>query len=214
MQVDAHTHRHSFVPAVRIVSLCELRDRNLPSHSFAVGIHPWDLPQVTTRDRELVLEWSQGPHCVAIGECGLDRARRLDWQSQVENLQWHWQLAEAGQRPLVLHCVRASSDLLHLLKRQRPKTPWLWHDFSGPVNVIESTLKLHPQMHFSFGPRGIHRSDFRQLWERVPEERRLLETDDSGVLISTVYQAVQPREDVLAQTFQKLFGLTGEAQVR
>lgn len=208
MLVDAHTHRASSHTAVRILTLAELRNRQSGSDPFAVGLHPWDLLQAQDSDKEHIRHWAHTPGCVAIGETGLDRVRSTPFDLQLSWLHWHWDLAEELQKPLVLHAVRSSSDLLQLFKRRRPRAAWLWHDFSGPETVIKSALKLHPELHFSFSPRGIARKDFQQLWEQIPSDRRLLETDDSGASIAELYQTVQPPEDVLERTFKRLFGLT------
>jgi len=208
MIVDAHTHRAASRSAVRVLSLAELRLERPLTTPFAVGLHPWDLSQATLQDRTHIQKLASSPSCVAIGETGLDRVRATPWALQLDWLQWHWRLAEELNKPLVLHAVRASSDLLQLLKQRPPQTPWQWHDFSGPQAIIKSVLKLHPQMYFSFSPRGVRRRDFLQLWESVPADRRLLETDDSEWTIQELYQTVQPPEDGLKQNFERLFALT------
>lgn len=210
MLVDAHTHGSSQYSHVRLLSLEEVRGELAPAPHLSVGLHPWDLAKTTPQDRQHIQRWARHPAVVALGETGLDRARRIDWELQLQSLRWHWDLCEERGLPLVLHCVRSSSDLLQLLKRRRPRTAWLWHDFSGPIEVIKSVEKLHPEMYFSCGPRGMARSDFSTLWNALPAERKLLETDDSGADLLALYQEVQPPEDLIERNFKRLFRLTGQ----
>lgn len=208
MLVDSHTHHKSPHLSVQVLTRKELANKIQSTNFFAAGIHPWDVSGSDGELRMHVRELSLHPHCVAIGETGLDRVRPGNWEAQMNSFLWHWDLAEELRLPLVLHIVRSSSDLLHLLKHRKPQTSWQWHDFSGPVEVIKSCLKFQPNLYFSFGPRGVKRNNFKQLWEAVPAERRLLETDDSLVPLEEVYRMAQPPEDLLEANFKRLFALT------
>ena len=208
MLVDAHTHLPSKDLHVRVYSV-----RTPPLESelqgpFTIGLHPWDIPRAQESDQGFIRRLSEHPACVGIGETGLDRARPIDWKLQESWLDWHWNLAEERGLPLVLHVVRSSSDLLQKLTLRRPRTPWLWHDFTGPVEVIKSVLRAHPQIVFSFGGRGIQRKDFRTLWESVPTGHRLIETDEAPTPLSELYALVNPSESELEQTFRTLWGLS------
>jgi TatD DNase family protein len=201
--MDAHTHRYSSDPHVYILSPKDLSSITVESDYVCPGIHPWHLNE---SHKTGVIQWSKNSKCVGIGETGLDRLYP-DFDRQLESFLWHWDLAEELGKPLVLHIVKTSSDLFHLIKKRRPKTPWLWHDFQGSHQEISEALKFHPQMHFSFGPRSVKKTNFANLWQTIPHEQRLIETDDSGVSILEVLEFSKVSKSEVENNFHKLFSI-------
>jgi TatD DNase family protein len=199
--MDAHTHRFQETPHIYVLSSKDLLETSLRSPCFCAGVHPW---HVARGGFERVQWWAQQKGCVAIGETGLDRLHPL-WEQQLASLKQHWDLAETLNKPLVLHVVRSSSDIMQLLKARRPKTPWVWHDFTGPIDALARLLKLHPALYFSCGLRLLQRPNFVEIWGKIPPERRLLETDDAGVSIQEVYKRAGVTETELKPNFQRLF---------
>lgn len=171
------------------------------------GVHPWDVGSASVLDREKLRTWALDPRCVGIGETGLDRLKLTTWDDQQDWFRWQWELAEDRGKALVLHAVHANADILGILKSWQPTTPWLWHAFAGPASSVEEILRHHPQMFFSFGPREIRRSTFKELWDAVPDDRRLLETDDSDAVIGELYKTVGASKELLSRNFNALFGL-------
>jgi TatD DNase family protein len=199
--MDAHTHKFAHTPQAYVLSAEELKLRISPGNSICAGIHPWHVAKGNWED---VLWWSKQKACIAIGESGLDRLHP-HWDLQLRIFQKHWDLSEEIKKPLVIHIVRASSDLLGLMKRKKPQERWLWHDFTGPLEAIPKILKLHPGMHFSCGPRSINRPQFKMLWAQLPAQQRMLETDDSGLDIQQVLQTSGVSEKEVTENFQRLF---------
>ncbi|MBY0517622.1 MAG: TatD family hydrolase [Bacteriovoracaceae bacterium] len=199
--MDAHTHKHSLSPHVYILSVEELQQGTTHSKTYCAGVHPWCVDQVTVEQVEFM---AKSGDCIGIGETGLDRLHP-QWEKQLRLFEWHWDLAEKLNKPLILHLVRSSSDLLELLKKRKPKTPWLWHDFTGPIEALPSLLKKQPQMYFSCGSRAITRPGFNSLWERIPRALRLLETDDSNLSIEEIFKMAQVNPDDLRPNYAKIF---------
>lgn len=199
--MDAHTHNVSTEAHAYVLSADELKLRSTDKTLVCAGIHPWHVAQ---GDWESVLWWSKAANCRAIGESGLDRLHPY-WELQLRIFQKHWDLSEEIKKPMVVHIVRASSDLLALIKRRQPQQPWLWHDFTGPLEAIPKILKLHPQMHFSCGPRSIQRPNFKMLWDALPSQQRMIETDDSGQNIQDVLKASGANEKEMRSNFERFF---------
>ncbi len=199
--MDAHTHSYQDSPHVYVLSPKDLLATNVRSPFFCAGVHPW---HVARGGFERVQWWAQQKGCVAIGETGLDRLHPA-WEQQLRLFQQHWDLAETLSKPMVLHVVRSSSDIMQLLKARRPKTPWLWHDFTGPPEALPRLLKLHPELYFSCGLRLLQRPNFAGIWAMIPQERRLLETDEAVVTIQDVYKRAGVTETELKPNFQRLF---------
>ena len=199
--MDAHTHHPAANPQVYVLSAAELAGQVSPAPFFSAGVHPWHVSRGEWGD---VVRWSRHPGCVAIGESGLDRLHP-HWERQLSSLGQHWDLSEECGLPLVMHVVRSSSDVLGLLKRRKPRTPWLWHDFTGPLEASPKLMELHPLLYFSCGLRAIRRPNFDVLWKALPHERRLLETDDARVSINEIYHLAQVKWVDLRPTYVRLF---------
>lgn len=199
--MDAHTHHYQETPHIYVLSSQELLGTSVRSPFFCAGLHPWHVAQ---GDFARVEWWAKQQGCVAIGETGLDRLHP-HWDEQQKFLKQHWDLAEELNRPLMMHIVRSSSDVMQLLKARRPRTPWIWHDFTGPVEALPRLMKLHPQLYFSCGLRLLKRPNFAEIWEQIPSERRLLETDDADISIQSVYKLAGVSEAQLKPNFQRLF---------
>jgi TatD DNase family protein len=149
----------------------------------SLGIHPWEVVTFKNIDEcyQEMLELKKSFHSgvLGIGECGLDRKREglapIDLQLIV--LEWHMDWAQEVNRPLILHCVGAHSDMLHLLKVKKYAGRILLHDFSGNEQVVKSYLTF--DTYFSFGSRLFRDEQIAAtVISCLPRERLFLETDD------------------------------------
>jgi TatD DNase family protein len=164
MFIDAHTHQKNPVHPSLVMG------------KHALGIHPWDVKSPFDRD-SLLIEFRkiENEEMFAIGECGLDRARSglADIIEQSEVFQWHLELAKKTNLPVIVHSVRAHSDIVGILKNHQWKIPLMLHDFSGNEQQIAEFLKY--PVTFSLGKRIFNDHD---LIKKIPLENLLLETDD------------------------------------
>jgi TatD DNase family protein len=121
-------------------------------------------------------------------------------------------LAEKYHKPLIIHCVRAYSDLVHLKKISKFSVPWIIHDFNGNQDVMKSLIKFG--FHLSIGKSLLDNPAKRNLIREIPTDRLFLETDDQDTDITSAYiqtaQLLGISEETLIelieQNFQKLFG--------
>lgn len=67
----------------------------------------------------------------AIGETGIDRLHHDTLPLQIETFEKQILLSERYQKPMILHNVRATADLLRLHKKHQPLQPWIVHGFNG-----------------------------------------------------------------------------------
>ena len=56
--------------------------------------------------------------------------------------------------------------------------PWIFHDFRGNAELVQSLLQLHPQSYFSFGLSLDNSPQVRELLPLIPLENLFLETDN------------------------------------
>lgn len=147
-----------------------------------LGIHPWWANQVDSNSRNQHYEWlKRQTELSGIGEIGLDYVRAKTQQERsIQKTVFEEQLALAHSLslPVLLHCVRAHSDLLHIL-RGFSRTPILgvFHGWTGGPQYIEPALTLG--FSISFGPNVLQpqRKKIHESAKRVPTHRLCIETD-------------------------------------
>jgi len=184
--VNAHTHQSMGVQSGEwAVVNCEPEAFSAENFRGAanglwasVGIHPWTVDE-NWRERMPLLERICEEKCVvAVGECGLDKAKGGDWAEQLACLEAQVALAKRVGKPLIIHCVRAWDDILRLCRG----IPAVIHGFRGKAPLAKQLLDSGFDL--SFGPK------FQSESLRLAFERRKmwLETDDAAVGIAEVYE--------------------------
>lgn len=217
--VDAHVHGpvdRTRVLALRCLPLWDAAEE-IGSESGPVcsGLHPWDVTASTWENDLGVLDkLLESGNLQAVGEAGLDRSRGPEPTLQRAAFVAQITLSERHALPLVVHSVRAGSDLLELAKGMRPRQPWILHDWNGPPEQALALVAKSDSV-CSFGAnlmRGSPRA--RASAELLPLERVLIETDDSRRDIRDVERrlaqirgmATEDLRAALHQTWARLFG--------
>ena len=167
--------------SVSSLSLEEVRLEHTGSGYASAGIHPWWLEEHSTEQIESlkghIQNLAESRRLWAIGETGMDRMYPEFLEQQKELFIWHRELAEKHHLPIVIHSVRTGSDFLQVMKKQRPTTPWIFHDFRGNIELVKSLLDHHPECYFSFGLSLDNSPQVRELLPLLPLENIFLETD-------------------------------------
>ena len=207
---DIHTHRVERSPDVISVTSADLRDESVrhalsmsQDKYYSMGVHPWYFDMNLM---EKVEEYALKPRVIAIGETGLDKTTAKtssEFSLQRELFLKHIQLSEKTQKPLIIHCVRAWSELLHIRKTVKPSMPWIVHGFRGKPSIASQLLEAG--LFLSFGAY-YHPEALKLAWEK---QRLLAETDDKSVDIKEIYQqiasdlfiSIESLAQVIEQTF-------------
>jgi TatD DNase family protein len=170
---------------------------------FSVGIHPWH-PDIHLM--ETVRKYARMPSVVAIGETGLDKITAKDKNSfelQQELFLMHVRLAEETGKPVIIHCVKAWDELLHVRKSIKPALPWIIHGFRG--HEILAKQLLDAGLYLSFGT-NYNPQALKAAWEK---RRLLAETDDKNIDIRNIYKLITKdlniSEEKLSETIEAFF---------
>ena len=153
-------------------------------YSVSAGIHPWQLNEDFSLQINQLKKLASCKNVIAIGECGLDRIKGPAIEIQIDALRAHIELANRVNKPLILHLVKAYSDILafaHLMK-----TSWIVHGFKG--NSIEAENLIKKGARLSFGPLLLTDEAMQALFTSIPLDCIYLETDTKRVLIDEMYQ--------------------------
>lgn len=207
---DIHTHHLPVHPEEAIVSYYRsspsLTDLNKAVY-LSAGIHPWFL---TEEDITSQLAWLdallEDKRLRAIGEAGLDKCCHTPSNLQQKAFEAQIDRSERRCLPMILHVVRAYQELIACRKNLQASQPWIIHGFRGKKEVARTLL--NQGFYLSFGQK------FQEETLRyVPDERLLLETDESPEPIQTLYQKVasvrgtttEHLEEVVSSTINQLF---------
>jgi len=142
------------------------------------GVHPWYADRLPADWYGVLEGFLKRRPDSGIGEVGLDKARHVDFARQTE--VFHRQLEIAGRlgRPLAIHCVRAWSDLLNVLRRSLPPgVRFMIHSFQGSQQMLRDFLSLGAYISFSWKSLQRDTEESIALMRNVPSDRLLLETD-------------------------------------
>jgi TatD DNase family protein len=143
----------------------------------ACGFHPWFCDLADKGWEEKLSQHLAEPGVFA-GEMGLDKARKnIDFELQKEIFAGQLRLARKFNKPCMVHCVRAWSEVLTLIKEHAPGLRFLMHSFNGSREIADEVAGMGG--YFSVGLRQFQKPDdpFKAVFEGLPAERILIETD-------------------------------------
>src|SRR5574340_1197803 len=149
-----------------------------PNIYAAVGVHP-DYEGVEEPSAARLVELAQHPKVIAIGETGLDYFRLkgdLEWQR--ERFRSHIRAARESNRPLIIHTREAAADTLRIMAEENAaEACGVMHCFTETWEVAEAALAMGFYISFSGIVTFRNAKQLKEVAQRVPLERILLETD-------------------------------------
>ncbi|MBQ6083948.1 MAG: TatD family hydrolase [Bacteroidales bacterium] len=175
MFVDIHTH-------IDNQSVIKIVDENFKEKVLKTeGVHPWKVCACDNEIPRLRLGIT-----AAIGEVGLDKVHKETFERQVEVFEEMIRLSESYRKPMIVHCVRAYSEIIEIRKKTKATMPWVIHGFNSSVETMRQLLKHN--MYISLG-EVLYRNEIQavEILKNIPVERLFLETDVSGRDIKDVY---------------------------
>ena len=142
------------------------------------GVHPWYAGKLPSDWYGLLEDFLKRNPKAGVGEVGLDKACPVDFARQTEVFHRQIEIARRFARPLSIHCVRAASAILNVLKRSLPpKTRFMIHSYQGSKEMMRELLNLGAYISFSWKSLQRDTEESIALMRNVPLDRLLLETD-------------------------------------
>lgn len=179
-----HSHDTSAQEALISVDIDDFKPQY--GKVYSVGLHPWHIGDDWQQKIEKLKEAAQHQLVVAIGETGLDSLKGPSLEVQEQVMQAHINIASASGKPLIIHCVRTSQQVLKLW-RDNPEAhnvAWVIHGFRGNENVARQLLDAG--FYLSYGSK--HNAEALAI---TPIDHLLVETDDEpSASIEAVLKAV------------------------
>ncbi len=216
LYVDIHTHNREVEErTVKIVNLnTDEANTYLPTENlYSIGIHPWRIENNFSAELHLLDDYSYNPKFVSIGEIGIDKtsSKPIDIQTQVFKDQAN--IAHKLGKPIIIHCVKALSEILEIKKNGYKDDIWIMHGFQGGFETADQLIKHN--IYISFGKHLLTKAKTIEAFRKVDMSKIFLETDDSDISIKELYKEAAIIKDVkptiirkqIASNFNNIFPL-------
>jgi TatD DNase family protein len=208
--VNIHTHTETG-SGIELVNIDDFDAT--PFATFAsAGLHPWNVGKCDHQKTIATIEnLCQSGRLAAVGEIGIDRTVRTDISLQMSVFEQQLDIAKQHQLPVIIHCVRAYSDFLQILRREQG-IPMIFHGFSG--NATTATQLLTHGANLSFGQKLLSDGKLQSVFTNIPNDCIFLETDTKQLDISDIYTfaaslkriRVDELKTIIFSNLTKLFG--------
>ena len=190
----------------RVRALAEQHDNLFAS----VGVHP-DYQDTLEPTVEQLVQLAEHPRVVAIGETGLDYFRLkgdLEWQR--DRFRTHIRAARAAAKPLIIHTREAAADTLRIMREEgAEQVGGVMHCFTESWEVAEQAMEMGFYISFSGIVTFKNALTLKQVAEKIPLERMLIETD-SPYLAPVPFRGKQNQPALVKHVAEEIAKLRGE----
>ncbi len=146
----------------------------------AIGVHPHhanDYNDLVEEKLGTILQ-DENPKIVGIGEIGLDYYYNFSPKDkQIETFRRQLRIAKKYNVPAIIHNRDSNDDLIQIIKEEQDgNLRFVLHCFSQDINFLQKSLDLNAYISFT-GNVTFKNNKFKDLVEKVPDDRFFLETD-------------------------------------
>ena len=176
---------------------------------FSTGIHPKLIDNAFDDKFKIVSHLASLPNCAAIGECGIDVFSSATVAEQKETFIKHLNLAQQYNKPVIIHCVRAYSEIISALNATHFLLPVVMHSYNGNIQTTQQLIR-HENIYFSFSDKCLTPNcAASKSLVIIPLNRILIETDNSSSplkpIISLIAENKRVGEDIVEKSNNQLF---------
>ncbi|MDB4245461.1 TatD family hydrolase [Amylibacter sp.] len=147
---------------------------------YAAGTHPMSAASEPLASVDQLIEISQHPKMVGIGETGLDYHYTSESaEIQKTSLKIHIEAARETNLPLIIHSRAADEDMATILKDEFKKGQYkcVMHCFSSSVELAKLSLELGFYLSMSGIITFKKSEELRSIFKLAPIDQVLVETD-------------------------------------
>jgi TatD DNase family protein len=147
---------------------------------YAAGTHPMSAASEPLASIDQLIEISQHPKMVGIGETGLDYHYTAESaEIQKTSLKIHIEAARETNLPLIIHSRAADEDMAAILKDEFKKGQYkcVMHCFSSSVELAKLSLELGFYLSMSGIITFKKSEELRSIFKLAPIDQVLVETD-------------------------------------
>ena len=178
----------------------------------SVGIHPHEADQHADLGRDVLLEATENPRVIAIGETGLDYYYdHSDRETQRDLFRMHIGVSRETGLPLIIHTRDAEDDTLEILEDELGKGafPALIHCFTASQDFGNRVLEFGLTISLSGIVTFKNAKELQEIAREIPRNRLLVETD-SPFLAPVPHRGKPCEPAFVVNTAQFVAGLRGD----
>jgi TatD DNase family protein len=178
----------------------------------SVGIHPHEADQHADLGRDVLLEATENPRVIAIGETGLDYYYdHSDRETQRDLFRMHIGVSRETGLPLIIHTRDAEDDTLEILEDELGKGafPALIHCFTASQDFGNRVLEFGLTISLSGIVTFKNAKELQEITREIPRNLLLVETD-SPFLAPVPHRGKPCEPAFVANTAQFVAGLRGD----
>lgn len=200
--INIHTHQFRADGSVCIVNADD--STKIPTaHFFSAGIHPWRINSTNIAEAlETLKSQASLKNMLAFGECGLDRLIDVTMLQQEVVFKAQLTIAEQHQKPVIIHCVKAFDELLHIKKDGDYSIPFIVHGYNNNAQIAEQLIKKGCMLSFGKALLKEH-SNAQNIFKTIELEHVFLETDNSDVDISAIFEKAASLKAITIETLKE-----------
>ena len=144
-----------------------------PEITPAFGVHPWHIAETPQNWAQTLADILKQNPSAWVGECGIDRLKNQNISSQINILKTHIDLVQQFNRPLIIHSVKADSEMTALFSALPHRT--IFHSFTGSAEWGQAIQKhgFFIGLNFSI----LRKKNATEILRALNPTQILLETD-------------------------------------
>ena len=207
-------HTHQFTNQSNVLELVNQYPNEFDTSIsfYSIGIHPWYIvDNRINADLKIIEEKLQTENCLALGECGLDKRSAIPLEQQILVFEKQLALAEKYKKPVVIHCVAAFQEVIEIKKKMKISVPMIIHGFSKNSQLANQLIAAG--FYLSFGKYLLRNPELKTVFQTVPNDRFLLETDTIEESIQQIYDlaaeykniTIKELQEVISSNFERIF---------
>ncbi len=210
--IDIHTHHPKSGIHYQIVNQ-SIDNTTGFDHPLSLALHPWKVDEDYKEQLLKIQQRISSPEIIAIGEAGLDKINGGEWRLQLLAFEEQVKMANNIKMPLIIHCVKAYSELLQYFNRYQPSSAWIIHNFTGGATLAKQFTDKGIYLSFGASLMRGHQKTIEAL-RSIPDNLLFLETDDDPLIdIEGVYtkaatiknMSCENLNDLIHHNFTKCF---------
>lgn len=195
-------HTHTIGNNTSIVNLFPEQAQQIidehPHHFFSVGLHPCFIGDNVEKQLLQIAKLSTHQQVLAIGEIGLDKRAETPLEKQIEIFEAQIHIAEKAQKPIIIHCVKAYSEILSIKKELRIKVDIIFHGFRGKPELAKQIIKAGG--YISVGKQAIY---IPETIKEIPINQLFIETDEGNDNIEELYKQIAEIKEISTEKLAK-----------
>lgn len=209
--INIHTHHISSCKNNIAIYNQPIQKEQIEEDRISIGIHPWDIDSINCEKAIFrIKNMCEYESVKVIGEIGLDKMIDADFERQKTIFLQQLTIAEENQLPIIVHCVKAFSELLQIRKETEGKMPWIIHGYRKNVQLAKNLIDAN--CYLSFGDALIRNKKLQESFQAIPLNAVFFETDESSISIEEIYKcAAQLKEiklkkltSIIEQNYKKI----------